>query len=363
MLLSLPLLLLTQPPAAGTLAEWGLSPLRQVRAELYLPARQLYSEHPGGGPAFLWGGGVQLAALVAAARWDPQYRPWLDAYSSALEAYWNPAGPTPGYDCLPLPKPVDRYYDDNAWLVLAWLEAAAELHEPRYQALAERALTYVLSGGDDRLGGGLYWRESDRLTKNTCASAPAALACLRLAELGQPAHADRGHELLEWTVAQFRDPVDQLFWDHRVVADGRLVTWKFSYNAALPIRAWLAAARLRPDQAAACRAAAQRTADAALARWYRPDSGLFSGSLRFDHLLAEALLELSAATGEPRYAAAAAAGAVALHDRGADPAGHYPEKIAAEQPRPATLPRWSLLDQASAARWFLAVALARRNAP
>lgn len=355
----LAVLAVTAAPSADTLGGWGLATLRQIRAELYLPERRLYADRPGQGPSFLWGAGVQLSALVAAARCDPALRPWLDEYSDALEAYWNPAGPTPGYDCLPVPKPVDRYYDDNAWLALAWIEAYAAFGDARYLDLARRTMTYVLSGWDERLGGGIYWRESDKKSKNTCINAPAAVACLRLAELGEPGYAERGRELLAWTVEHLYDERDGLFFDHVAVADGAVTDWKFSYNAALPIRAWLAVARF--DGGEEPIRLARRTADAGLAKWCVAETGVFWDSLRFDHLFADALLELSRDTGDRRYADAVIRGAAMLHKLGPDPNGHYPGKLGRDGIRTPALERWELIDQASAARWYLSAALHLRD--
>jgi len=355
------LLLLSAAPEPPTLAAWGLATLQQIRTELYLPERRLYRDKPGQGPSFLWGAGVQLSALVAAARWDAQFRPWLDEYTAALDAYWNPTGPVPGYDCLPVPKPVDRYYDDNVWLALSWLEAYQAFGDTVFLERAKRTMTYVLSGWDEQLGGGIYWRESDRKSKNTCINAPAAVACLLLAELGEAGYEDRGRQLLTWTVEHLHDDSDGLFLDNVAVADGKITNWKFSYNAALPIRAWLAAARLSDgDEAAGYLAEARRTADAGLAKWCLPD-GTFWDSLRFDHLFADALLELSAQTGEPKYRDAVLLGAERLQELGPDPSGHYPGKLGKSGQPTAALEQWELIDQASAARWYLASAVATRQ--
>ena len=354
----LPLCLaLVAPPEAAVLGDWGMVTLRQIREELYLPERRLYADKLGHGPSFLWGGGVQLSALVAAARWDPESRPWLDEYTTALDAYWNPAGPVAGYDCLPVPKPVDRYYDDNVWLALAWIEAYDAFRDPVYLAHAKRTMTYVLSGWDEQLRGGIYWRESDKKSKNTCINAPAAVACLRLAELGERDYAERGFQLLDWTVEHLYDDRDGLFFDNVAVADGKVTDWKFSYNAALPIRAWLAAARLtNGERAKGYLDHAIRTADAGLKKWCLAD-GTFYDSLRFDHLFADALLELSAETGDPQYAAAVMGGAERLHELGPDPNGHYPGKLGKSGEPTKLLDQCELIDQASAARWYLAAAL------
>ena len=109
--------------------------LGRIRSDLHAPDSGLYADKweaatGRSGPAFMWGCGVMVSALNAAAALDRRHAPELERYVRALDVYWNPAGPTPGYDVLPCPKPVDRYYDDNVWMVLALLENRKKLvHE------------------------------------------------------------------------------------------------------------------------------------------------------------------------------------------------------------------------------------------
>jgi Rieske Fe-S protein len=120
-----------QSAPAPDYKSWGLATIDQIEKDFSLPKRNLYAEktklaQPAPqSPAFAWGAGVPLSALVAAAQIDkPAYLPNLRRFITGLDAYWQTAGPVPGYDVLPLPKPADRYYDDNAWLVLSLAAAA-----------------------------------------------------------------------------------------------------------------------------------------------------------------------------------------------------------------------------------------------
>ncbi|MFO1520986.1 MAG: hypothetical protein U1G05_02895 [Kiritimatiellia bacterium] len=75
-------------------------------------------------PDFMWPNGVMFTALVAAARHEPEtYRPVMEQFFTALDAYWDAKAKVPGYE----PSPVaggtgDKYYDDNAWMVITLLE-------------------------------------------------------------------------------------------------------------------------------------------------------------------------------------------------------------------------------------------------
>ena len=200
--------------ASETFADRGLATLIRVRKEFRLP-NGLYAEalHKRE-PAFNWGVGVLISAMSAAAAKDPAWRKDLREYVEATRVYWNPAGPVAGYDVLPMPKDADRYYDDNAWMVLALVEASEVLADPKLLVYAGEALAYVLSGRDAKLGGGIYWRESPKESKNTCSNGPSAAACLAVYEKTRdPQLLSAAKELYAWTKAHLQDPADRLFWD------------------------------------------------------------------------------------------------------------------------------------------------------
>jgi len=223
------------------LSEWGGETLDMIRRDYYMPTQKLYGESiaPGKRPtqvSFNWGCGVMLSALAAGARSDAKYKPWLKEYADQTHTYWNPAGPVPGYDVLPMPKSVDRYYDDNAWMVMALCETYELLGDKKYLAWAQEALNYVLSGSDAKLGGGIYWRESDKKSKNTCSNGPSAAACLAVYKLtGDKKLLDQAIDLYTWTKKNLQDPSDSLYWDN-VNLEGKIEKTKWSYNTALMIR-------------------------------------------------------------------------------------------------------------------------------
>src|SRR6478609_6132747 len=104
-------------------------------------------------PDYVWLQGVMLSNLVAAARSDPEtYGPRLEKFFTALDGYWDAKAKIPGYEAAPTRgNGNDKYYDDNAWLVIALLEAYETNHDPRYLARADETLRFVLSGWDDAI--------------------------------------------------------------------------------------------------------------------------------------------------------------------------------------------------------------------
>jgi len=266
----------------------GFEVLDQIRRDYYLPKSKLYcdsielsgqSKIKQSGPAFNWGVGVMLSALNAAAKLDPKYKRWLREYADATRVYWNPKGPVPGYDVLPGPKPVDRYYDDNAWMVLALVETYEILGDKKYLEWASDALDYVLSGEDSKLGGGIYWRESDKKSKNACSNAPSAAACLAVARHRRTLELlGKTKQLLDWTRSQLQDPSDGLIWDN-ISISGKIDKTKWSYNTGLYLRA---AATFGSDDLG-------KVAKQSIAQWIDFSTGAIKDTGRFAHLWLEGL--------------------------------------------------------------------------
>lgn len=340
-------LAMAAPSSPDSLPDAGLDLMTRVKVGFYIDqvpgyADALESGKPTG-PVFNWGLGVLLSALNAAARVDPEWKSELKRVVEASRAYWNPKGAVPGFDVLPGPKPVDRYYDDNAWMVLALVDAAKILDDPAVLKLAEEALTYVLSGEDEHLGGGIYWRETERKSKNACSNGPAAAACLAVfAETKDPKLLDKAITLYEWTKTHLQDPNDHLLWDSMSL-QGKVDKTKWSYNTALMIRTAAELARITGE--ARFRDEAEQMAASSERQWLR--NGRLADEGRFAHLLLEAW---AFAPNESRSAKRRAA-LEWLVNKGRHASGWYGNRFDRE---PATdRANFELIDQVSAARAFL----------
>ncbi len=342
-------------------AAHGTATLDLIRQRLALPdGRGLYAQaiRPAD-PAFhavaadCWSAGVQLTALTAAARLDPgRYRADLRSFVDALDGqYWSDANGIGGYEPGPHHRPSDRFYDDNAWIALGLVEAYEVTREPRDLDRAAATLRYVLSGEDDKLGGGLYWRERKKASKNTCSNAPGIAAAVRVyTYTHDKSQLDAAVRLYRWTVKNLRDDRNGLYYDNLGLS-GKLGEREFTYNTALMIRSGCLLYDATGD--AAYLHDAQRSAASAVARWVGPDGAINDPSY-FAHLLAESLLDLSARDHDPRWAAVdhAAVAAVWSTERGPD--GSFPERWGLPEHGPVEVVR--LINQASAARLFLRAA-------
>ena len=340
---------------SGDFRNWGFETLNQIQSELSFGETHLYGEeaHVGKPPkafAYNWGVGVMLQALNAAAKIDPKFQSRLESFVEASHRYWNPAPPVAGYDVLPMPRKPDRYYDDNQWMVLALVDASQILKSPKILRYARDSYAFVASGEDQKLGGGIYWRESDRASKNTCSNAPAAAAALALfGATKEPPYLEDAKRLYQWTRSHLRDPQDGLYWDGMSLS-GKIEKTKWTYNSGLMLRdaAELYSLTREPRYADDAR----EILSSSLNRWVN-SAGFLTDEGKFFHLLLENWLlayRLVPEAKDPRPAIEK--GLELLHEKSRDSLGHYGSRWDSVPPA-GGYPTFALIDQASVARAYL----------
>ena len=256
-----------------------------------------------GDPDFIWGGGVMFSALVGASRHDKRYRGIMRKFFNALEGYWDDKVKVPGYE----PARTggggsDKYYDDNAWMVITYLEAYEVTGETRYLKKAAATLEFVMSGWDEELGGGIWWHEGHKGGgKNTCANAPAAVGCLRLAKFrsGKEAAAlvEDGKKVVEWTKKTLGAP-NGLYADAINVETKEINHAQLTYNAGLMLRAFLGlhahtGKKEYLDEA-------KRIGEAADSL-LQQETGVYRDPMKWAHLMVEADFELHRWTQKSRF--------------------------------------------------------------
>ena len=348
-----------RPPA--DFKAWGEETMDQIQKDFYIPDRKLYADewkrdsaNNNHNPAFMWGCGVMLPALVAGSRVDPQrYTEQMRSYIKALDVYWT-AGNNPAYDVLPGPKSPDRYYDDNGWVCLALVDAYDITQDHQYLERAQATYRFILSGEDDKLGGGIYWHEQDKEErKNTvlkCACHCSAALRLYQATQGSRNYLADAKRLYTWTNAHLQDS-DGLYWDN-IRLDGKVEHTKWTYNTALMIRANVLLHSVTRDTMYLKEA--QRIAKAAEANWVKPDTGAIADGGAFAHLLSEAFLALYSEDNDEHWSAVVVRALTYVHDNVRDQDGRYASPW--DQKVIAKLNKVGLLSQASVARAYLMAA-------
>jgi hypothetical protein len=332
------------------LRSWAFQTLTTIQARYALPDH-LYSQQPDRTkPADLWTAGIQLPALNAIAALDRSYIPAAAAYADALDIAWRTN--RLGYIAYGPKIPIgNRYYDDNEWVVLALVETYELTHQQRFLDCAQTLMKFVASGESPDLGGGIWWRELIRDSKNTCSNAPAICCALRLYPFTRaPELLALAQRLYIWTNAHFQD-TDGLYFDHMNLA-GKIGKTKFSYNSALMLRANCLFYNLTQDQKYLH--AAQRIADSAEKHWFRPSDGAITDASQFSHLLSEALLYLTDIDHRHERIERVHRALVYLHDHVRTARGFYPPRW--DRPAPRGEDNFSLMFQASALRGYAVAA-------
>ncbi len=185
--------------------------------------------------SYLWPFSGMLSAIGALfeATGDDRYLQLLDnRILLGLERYYDGSRLPAGYASYVRNEGLsDRFYDDNIWLGIDFAELYLSTGEARYLDKAKIIWEFVKSGEDNVLGGGVYWCEQKKTSKNTCSNAPAAVFAFRMFEATQDsAYFLDGKRWYDWTKRHLQDPSDGLYWDN-VNLKGRVDKRKYPYNS------------------------------------------------------------------------------------------------------------------------------------
>lgn len=333
-------------------AEMGEQILGKIQSSFYMPDRSLYALETNIGkpshPSWIWDASIQLGALCAAAKVEPQkYLPQVRAYAAALRSYRTTYHDRPGLDVNPPPKPSDRYYDDNAWICMSLLDAYELTHDPKDLALATDAYHFAMSGEDKALGGGIYWHEDQTRSKHACSSGPAMLAALKFYKLTKdPAYLDTAKRLYEWTRKRLQDR-DGLVFDSIRVPSGGINRMKLTYNSGTLIRTACKLYQITGEKAYLDEA--DRIAHAAEDRFVRKEDGIIPGPGKLGVKLIEAFVELADVDHDEHWKQVVGRCLKALEShRNAE--GWYPAEW--QKPLPAVDQPVRLIDQSAVARAY-----------
>lgn len=131
----------------------------------------------------------------------------------------------------------DRFYDDNIWIGIDFADLYRITGDTAYLNESIRIWQFIESGMDDILGGGIYWCEQKKESKNTCSNAPGAVYALKLYEATSDSlYLDKGRRLYDWVNTNLRDTADALYYDN-VSLTGRVDKTKFAYNSGQMLQA------------------------------------------------------------------------------------------------------------------------------
>ena len=300
---TLALLFLSALPLAAqpeVQTQQALEVTQYLRDNFWNKKTELYAGHiDKPAPDFVWGGGVMFSTLVGAAKHDKKWEGPMKKYFEALDAYWDDKAKIPGYEPAPTAgNGSDKYYDDNAWMVITFAEAYELTKDSRYLKRSVETLDFVLSGWDEEADGGLWWHEKHKEgSKNTCANAPAAFGCMMVARNSAklaPKYTAEAKRIVTWTNSHLQAK-NGLFADAFKVQSRTLNPDQLTYNAALMLRANLALHEATKDEAYLTEAKRIGKAASSL---LDSKTGVYRDPVKWSHLMVEADLELYQKTGE-----------------------------------------------------------------
>lgn len=252
--------------------------------------------------SYLWpySGTFSAANALLEATGDNKYQTLLeDKVLPGLEEYFDSKRtPTAYSSYLNRQSLSDRFYDDNIWLGIDFTDCYQTTKKKAYLEKAELIWKFILSGEDEILGGGIYWCEQKKESKNTCSNAPAAVFALKLFQVTQDStYFKKGKDLYEWTRKNLKDPKDHLYFD-KVSLNNKIDRRKFAYNSGQMIQA--AALLFQITQQKEYLKDAQRTAKACHKQFFThftaPDGTTFrlvkKGNIWFTAVMLRGFVEL-----------------------------------------------------------------------
>lgn len=185
--------------------------------------------------SYLWPYSGTFSAVNALfeATHDKKYKKLLDSrVLPGLEEYFDTQRVPNAYSSYIRTAPAsDRFYDDNVWLGIDFTDTYQMTQEQKYLDKAQLIWKFIESGTDSILGGGIYWCEQKKESKNTCSNAPGSVLALKLFKAtNDSSYFEKGKKLYEWTQRNLQDSTDYLYFDN-IRLDGKIGKAKFAYNS------------------------------------------------------------------------------------------------------------------------------------
>ncbi len=187
--------------------------------------------------SYLW----PLCALIQAANEMEVLEPrkqYLSPVLKSIEQYYNPNPPAPGYQAYVARAGKDtRYIDDNQWIGIACMDAYNRTKKQEYLELSKVIYRFMMTGYDTISGGGLYWRENDKTSKNTCSNGPGVLVALQLYKAtGEKQYLNTGLDIFNWTNKHLLSPKG-IYFDALRMKNMHIDSTAYTYNVGTMLQA------------------------------------------------------------------------------------------------------------------------------
>ncbi|MDA3852940.1 MAG: glycosyl hydrolase family 76 [Bacteroidales bacterium] len=136
-----------------------------------------------------------------------------------------------GYQAYPsIYETVDRYYDDNGLVGIDYVESYNITGDSVFITKAKDVFTFILSGWDDVLGGGITWLEGHRDQKPACSNGKATVLALKLYLATEDEYYLMwGKRFYNWMYDNLRDE-QGIYWNDVKTIDAKVNKVAWTYN-------------------------------------------------------------------------------------------------------------------------------------
>ncbi len=204
------------------------SKLKDQKTGLYFETTDsIKKENPH---SWLW----PLCALVQATNEMETLQPgknYMLPVEKAIDQYYSDKPPFPAYqDYVFKERPSSRFYDDNQWVAIAYLDAYGRNHKQKYLEASQMIYRFMMGGTDTVASGGIYWKEGDKTSKNTCSNGPGILVALQLYRITkQQQYLNTALALYQWTNKYLQSP-EGIYYDNIKLPSLKVAKATFTYN-------------------------------------------------------------------------------------------------------------------------------------
>jgi hypothetical protein len=160
----------------------------------------------------LWGGNGMFEALDEIAIADPtaKTKTAVETFARGEQRYWNPnLKPVPGYSPRLGQQSSSQptWYDDNAWIGIAFLDAYRATGNHTYVTDAERAFAFIAAGGwDAKQGGGMWWSTEHQWLSGEALAAASDLAARLYQTTNQAEYLTDAETYIAWANKNLLSP-------------------------------------------------------------------------------------------------------------------------------------------------------------
>jgi len=156
---------------------------------------------------------------------------FTDSTFRIIQHYHNQLAPAPGFASYAMPYGGGaRFYDDNQWIGITSMDLYARTQNIRALNTGKEMYRFMMTAYDTSAGGGLYWEEGKKETKNTCSNGPGIILALQLYKAtGNKNYLDTALLIYNW-VNKFLKAPSGLYYDNIKLPSKEISERIYSYN-------------------------------------------------------------------------------------------------------------------------------------